>query len=95
MAGRPPGAQNKDKPFRQALRMELAAAGEDLKRLRAIARALLDKAETGDTAAIKELADRLDGRPAQAVVGDAESDPVHIIFTGVPRAGDAEWPPQA
>ena len=44
--------------------MELAAAGEDLKKLREIARARIEKAATGDMQAIKELADRLDGKPA-------------------------------
>ena len=44
--------------------MEIAAA-EDFKDLRSIARAHLEKARSGDMAAIKELADRLDGRPAQ------------------------------
>lgn len=43
--------------------MEIAAAGDDLKRLRAIARALLNKAEGGDMQAIREVADRLDGKP--------------------------------
>jgi hypothetical protein len=62
--GRPLGAENKDKPYREALRMEIAAA-DDFKGLRAIARAHLDKARSGDMAAIKELADRLDGKPAQ------------------------------
>jgi hypothetical protein len=33
--------------------------------LRSIARAHLEKARSGDMAAIKELADRLDGKPAQ------------------------------
>jgi hypothetical protein len=54
----------KEKPYRDALRMEIAAA-EDFKDLRSIARAHLEKARSGDMAAIKELADRLDGRPAQ------------------------------
>jgi hypothetical protein len=63
--GRPLGAENKDKPYREALRMEIAAA-DDFKGLRAIARAHLDKARSGDMAAIKELADRLDGKPAQS-----------------------------
>src|SRR5262245_29361488 len=62
-AGKKPGTL-KEKPYRDALRMEIAAA-EDLKDLRAIARAHLEKARSGDMAAIKELADRLDGRPAQ------------------------------
>jgi len=72
MAGRPPGSQNKDKPFRDALRMEAALleAGEESPAkkgsLRYIARqALLRACE--DTPTAKEIADRLDGKPAQAV----------------------------
>jgi len=57
----------KDRPFREALQMEITAAGEDHKRLRRIARALLEKASSGDLHAIQQVADRLDGRPAQAV----------------------------
>jgi hypothetical protein len=48
---------------RAALRMEIAAV-EDFKDLRSIARAHLEKARSGDIAAIKELAARLDGKPA-------------------------------
>lgn len=64
---RPVGAQNKDKPFANALRMELAAAGDDHKVLRAIARNLIADAQKPENAlpAIKEIADRLDGKPAQ------------------------------
>ena len=77
---RPKGsATNKDKPFRDALRMELAAAGGDLKRLRRIANALLEAAESGQLMAIKEVADRLDGRPPQAVVGD-DTQPIEHVF---------------
>jgi prolyl-tRNA editing enzyme YbaK/EbsC (Cys-tRNA(Pro) deacylase) len=78
MAGRPKGSENKDKPFREALRMELAAAGRNHKQLRSIAKALLAKAETGDVVAIKEVADRLDGKAPQAVIGDAEN-PINLI----------------
>lgn len=79
MAGRPPGSQNKDKPFRDALRMEIAAAGEDHKALRMIAMALLSKAATGDVQAIKEVADRLDGKVPQGIVGGDEGDaPIRI-----------------
>jgi Family of unknown function (DUF5681) len=85
-AGKKPGTL-KEKPYRDALRMEIAAA-EDFKGLRSIARAHLEKARSGDMAAIKELADRLDGRPAQAVVGDDEANPISVVFTGVPRADD-------
>jgi hypothetical protein len=57
-----------DKPFADALRMELAAAGEDHKALRKIARNLIDlaqKAELAALPAINAIADRLDGKPAQ------------------------------
>ncbi len=62
---RPPRGQQRDKPYREALRLELAAAGEDMKKLREIARAHIARCEAGDMQAIKEMADRLDGRPAQ------------------------------
>ena len=39
--------------------------GIDLKKLREIARTHIEKAAAGDMQAIKELADRPDGRPAQ------------------------------
>jgi hypothetical protein len=84
MAGRPPGARNKDKPFRDALRMEaaLADSGEDSPAkpgsLRYIARALLLRA-ADETAAAREVGDRLDGKPAQAIVGGDEDDaPVRL-----------------
>lgn len=70
--GRPPGSQNKDKPFRDALRMEAALAekGEPTPAkpgsLRFIARQLLERAGE-DTASAKEIGDRFDGKPAQAV----------------------------
>ena len=66
MAGRPKGSPNKDRPFREALRLELGGDANQRK-LRKIARGLIDKAGEGDVAAIKQIADRLDGKPAQAV----------------------------
>lgn len=59
-----PGGQWRDKPFREALRIELAAA-EDHKQLRGIARKLIEAAAAGELQAIKEIADRIDGKPAQ------------------------------
>lgn len=62
-----PGGRPKEKPFRDALRVELAATGEDAKALRDIARALIGKAQEGDIQAIREIADRLDGKPTQGL----------------------------
>ena len=60
-----------EKPFRDALRMELAALkDDDPKALRAVARTLLETAASGDLQAIKEVADRTDGKAVQSVDAD-------------------------
>ena len=72
-----PSGRVKDKPFRDALIMAVKEVGDnDPKALRGIATALLGKACTGDVPAIKEVADRLDGKIPQAVVGDDEYPPI-------------------
>ena len=78
---RPPRGQQRDKPYREALRMELAAAGEDMKKLREIARVHIARCEAGDMQAIKELANRLDGRPALQILehSDPDSSPIRKI----------------
>ena len=84
--GRPIGSVNREKPFNDALR--IALRGDPL-RLRRIAEKLTEKAEQGDLTAIREIADRLDGKPAQFVdrrdvpireLTDAELH--HIIASG-------------
>lgn len=62
-----PGGRPKDKPFTDALRLELAAAGEDHKALRTIARKVIDRAGKGDLAAASFIADRLEGKPAVSI----------------------------
>lgn len=63
----PEGNNNagKNKPFWRAL--DKAIAQEDGKRLRAAAEKLLDLASNGEQWAIKELADRMDGKSAQSM----------------------------
>lgn len=68
----------KDKPFRDALRMEILAMGDDHKGLRLVARKLLDNAVNNDLSAIREIADRIDGKIPQAIVGDDEYDPIQV-----------------
>lgn len=68
-AGAPLGNKNgaHDKPWSAAVRRAVLA--NDGKKLRSIADALCDKAADGDVAAIKEIGDRLDGKPAQSITG--------------------------
>src|SRR6476469_9849955 len=74
MIGRHIGSVNREKPFNDALR--IALRGDPL-RLRRIADKLATLAEEGDLAAIRELADRLDGKPAQAI--DRNDAPIHEL----------------
>src|SRR2546429_8083159 len=83
---RHPRGQQRDKIYREALRLELAdmSEGVDLKKLRQIARAHIEKAASGDMQAIKELADRLDGRPAQIIEHSGpDSNPITKIVSEI------------
>jgi hypothetical protein len=77
--GRPLGAPNKERPFRDALRR--VAYENDRERLNKAAQALMKRAEDGDPMAAREVADRLDGKVPQAIVGDDEHDPIRHIVT--------------
>lgn len=80
MAGRPKGAWS-EKRFREALQAavtEKDAGG--VQRLRGIVEKLVVAAETGEGWAIQQVADRLDGKPAQAIIGGDEDDnPIRMI----------------
>lgn len=76
MAGRPP----KEKSFANMLNIAIKEATEQGgTKLRAVADALIEKAITGDVPAIKEIADRLDGKVPQAVVGDDDEDAIKVV----------------
>ena len=78
MAGRPP----KEKSFANMLNIAIKEAieGTDKTKLRAVADALVDKAMTGDVQAIKEVADRIDGKVPQGVIGGDEDDsPINVV----------------
>lgn len=76
--GRPP----KEKSFANMLNIELKQAigigvdGQPVTKLRKIAEMLVSKAMEGDMAAIKEVADRTDGKPVQAVEASLEVENV-------------------
>lgn len=83
-----------DKLMRDALSIELHREQEvevngkkvKIKRLRLVASALVNKAIEGDTPAIKEINDRMDGKVPQAIVGDAEHPSVLPEYTDEQRA---------
>ena len=74
-----PNGRPKSKPFKEAIQRALAEAGDDKASLQAVATALVGKAMLGDVPAIKEIADRLDGKVPQAVIGGEEGDPAITV----------------
>ena len=86
----PPAGGKPTQPMRDALDAELARAsgdGEGHNVLQLIARRLAAKAAEGDLGAIKEIFDRIDGKPA---AGSApEQVPTRVVFQY------AEPPPQS
>lgn len=75
MAGRPP----KEKSFANMLNIAIKEANEEgTIKLRAVADALVNEAVKGNVQAIKEVADRLDGKVPQAIVGDDDEAPIRV-----------------
>ncbi len=84
MAGRPRGAWA-NKAWRDALRVAVLRAPNEVvepkTNLEVLVQQLITNAKSGDTTALKEVADRLDGKPAQALVGGDEDDaPIAVQF---------------
>jgi hypothetical protein len=67
------------KLFRDALLAELKRADNNVERIQKVAAKLVDNALNGETAAIKEIADRIDGKVPQGITGDADGDPIRMI----------------
>ena len=62
--GRPVGSLNREKPFNDVLRIALKARPDSLRR---IVDRLIDGVEEGNLQYVREIADRLDGRPPQSI----------------------------
>ena len=89
------GRRQTEKPFRDMLTLEISETANDKKKLREIARQLVAKAVNGDIQAIKEVADRLDGKPHQSTDTKIETDdPMAALLKSIAengnRAGDPE-----
>lgn len=75
----------KDRKWAKAIERALAKKSLVAQRdaLEEIADALLAKAADGDMVAIKELGDRLDGKPAQTISGDPDAPlQTRLIISG-------------
>lgn len=51
-----------------------------------LAEKLLAKCDEGDMGALKELGDRLDGKPAQAIVGETDQPIRMVIGWAIPKS---------
>jgi hypothetical protein len=67
------------KLFRDALLVELKKAEGDVERIQLVAAKLVEQAIGGNVHAIKEIADRMDGRVPTPFVGDEDHPPVRQI----------------
>jgi Family of unknown function (DUF5681) len=82
-----PGGNRVNKPIRDAIFMELAAAEEDRedpvpkRSLRMAIRKQLEKACGGDLAALQFLAERIEGKPKHVIVGDSEESAIALAVT--------------
>jgi len=72
--GAPLGNKNASKQNRLVTDTIHRALTQDPDKLRAAVDKLLDNAADGDLNAFKELTDRIQGKPAQAIVGGDEND---------------------
>jgi hypothetical protein len=82
-----PGGRVREKAFTDMLRLALNeedAAG--VKKLRRIADKLVASALAGNPLSIQQIGDRLDGKPAQAIIGGDEDDPP-IKFSRIELVG--------
>ncbi len=70
-----PGGRPKSKPFTDALRLAVHEADGDATKLRRIAAKLTEMAMDGDIQAIREIVDRIEGKPHQSMdVNDNRSE---------------------
>ena len=83
-----PGGRRGEKIFADALRIalneDIEDQGKTKKKARAIADKLVSEALKGEAWAIQQVMDRMDGKPAQAIIGGDEDDPP-IRFTRILR----------
>ena len=94
--GAPIGNQNaaKSKVWRAAIMRALERrkpADERIQAIDELADKLIELVASGDLAALREFGDRMDGKPAQAIIGGDEDDPAVKVLSEITiRAVDAD-----
>ncbi len=87
-----PGGLRKYKDFATALRMELAALDDDDQRgMRKVAASLIREALKGNITAVREIADRLDGKAIQQHHVDMEERIKLIAVVPQKASSTEEW----
>jgi hypothetical protein len=83
-SGNPAGKAPSQKSFAAMLKLAIHEAGSQpgTNKLRDVADALVSKAIDGDIQAIKEIADRLDGKVPQGIGGDPDN-PLMVAVTKI------------
>jgi len=82
VSGNPGGKPTSVKQFKAALMLAVNRTDGDKVKLAQIAEALVEKAIAGDVQAINAIADRLDGKAPQAIIGDPEN-PLEFRLAGL------------
>ena len=87
-----PGGRIHDRPFADALRIALAEEDPVTKtrKLRQIADKLVSSAVSGEAWAIKEVMDRIDGKPVQSAEVNATVDH-NVTHNSEPVSETVEW----
>ena len=85
--GAPKGNQNAAKSAQMSAK--LRARLEERAKMSEIVDQLIDKACEGDLAAIKEVFDRLDGKPKQSI--DMDTTVKQFVVSSEPEMSDEEW----
>ena len=87
-SGNPTGRGVGEKLFRDALMLALKEADGDRLRLRRIADKLVENAMAGEIAAIREVADRIDGRVPQPLRSDSDDGKIVVEIRQFPPLPD-------
>lgn len=77
------GRKSNERPIRHALSQKLDETDPSTGRKRMInlVEALLTEAENGDLQAIREVFDRVEGKPTQAIIGGEDDGSHKVTFT--------------